>query len=410
MSADGCLQRAFVALVATVFLGSLADNGLLIVAIDLLNHRNAASWMTPALRIIFYLSYALLGPFVGAVADALPKSRIIFFANLVKIAGCGLLLMGVQPLVAYGFVGLGVAAYSPAKYGILPELLPEGDLVTGNAWIEAVTVASILLGIGIGIGLGSLLVNPAMMSTIGSSDNPVHNAIGMLGFAYAGASIFAAVIPRGIERDPSALNRPRCLLREFHRSFRLLWSDYDSQISLTVTCLFWAASATLQFMILRWGTEALSLDLSQGALLQTAVAVGMIVGAAAAARWIPFKRALSILPAGIGIAVAVVAMTFLTHVSLAALLLAIIGALSGLLLIPMNALLQHRGQTLLKSGQAIAVQNFNESLGSLVLLAVYSLLVYLGVPLISIIDALGLLLLVAVLLLAKQRRTAPQGA
>ncbi len=373
MSTDGCRQRGFVALVAAVFLSSLADNGLLIAAIDLLNHRNDASWMTPALRITFYLSYVLIGPFVGAIADALPKSRIIFLANLVKISGCVLLLMGVQPLVAYGLVGLGVAAYSPAKYGILPELLMDGDLVAGNAWIEAVTVASILLG----VGLGSLLVNPAM-TTIGSSDNPVHNAIVMLGFVYAGAGIFAAAIPRGVAADPSALNSPRSLLREFRQSFWLLWGDRDSQISLAVTCLFWAASATLQFMILRWGTEALELDLSQGALLQTAVAVGMIVGAAAAARWIPLKRALTVLPAGIGIAVAVVAITYQTHVSLAALLLAVVGALSGLLLIPMNALLQHRGQILLKSGQAIAVQNFNESLGSLVLLAVYSILVYLA--------------------------------
>jgi MFS family permease len=388
-----------------VFLSSLADNGLLIAAIDLLNYRNDASWMTPALRITFYLSYVLVGPFVGAISDALPKSRIIFLANFVKIAGCGLLLIGVQPLVAYGLVGLGVAAYSPAKYGILPELLADGDLVAGNAWIEAVTVASILLG----VGLGSLLVNPTM-TTIGSSDIPVHNAIGMLGFVYAGASIFAAIIPRGIARDPSALNSPCSLLQEFHQSFWLLWRDHDSQISLAVTCLFWAASATLQFLILRWGTEALALDLSHGALLQTAVAVGMIVGAAAAARWIPLKRALTVLPTGIGIAVAVVGITFLTHISLAALLLAVIGALSGLLLIPMNALLQHRGQILLKSGQAIAVQNFNESLASLVLLAVYSILVYLGAPLIPTIDALGLLLLVAILLLAKQRRTTRQTA
>ncbi|OTP78450.1 lysophospholipid transporter LplT [Caballeronia sordidicola] len=393
-------RRAFFTLVVAQFLSSLADNALLIAAIGLLIDRRAASWMTPALRLVFYLSYVSLGAFAGAVADAYPKSQVILLTNLVKVAGCGLLFAGIHPLVAYGLIGLGAAAYSPAKYGILPELVAQSDLVTANAWIEATTVLSILLG----VGLGSLLINSTVI-TIGRASNAAHAAVGVLCMVYLFASLCSAAIPKGKATNSSALQDPRSLVQEFGRSFRILWHDSESQISLAVTTLFWAASAMLQFVILLWAALALHLNLSDAALLQTAVAIGMVMGAVAAVRWIPLSRALAVLPIGTGIAIAVVAMAFVTRVSVAATLLVVIGTLSGMLLVPMNALLQHRGQLLMHSGQAIAVQNFIESLGSLVLLASYAILLYLDVSLVLIIVVLGLFLMAALLLIMKRHRT-----
>ena len=251
-------RRALASVVAAQFLSSLADNALLIVAIDLLMQRHAPGWMTPALRLFFYLSYVLLAAFAGAAADAAPKGRVLMATNLVKLCGCGLLLWHVQPLLAYTLVGLGAAAYSPAKYGILPELLPQDALVGANGWVEATTVLSILFG----VALGSTLV--------GSKQ-----ALMAIGAVYLLAAACTLAIPHSPARNRAALAHPGVLLRDFSHSLALLWRDPDARISLAVTSLFWAASATLQFLVLRFAAERLGLTLSQGALLQIAVALGM---------------------------------------------------------------------------------------------------------------------------------------
>lgn len=357
-------RRALASVVAAQFFSSLADNALLIVAIGLLMQRHAPGWMTPALRLFFYLSYVLLAAFAGAVADAAPKSRVLMATNLVKLGGCALLLWHVQPLVAYALVGLGAAAYSPAKYGILPELMPRDELVAANGWIEAGTVLSILLG----VALGSTLVDRGL-------------ALPAIGAMYLLAAACTLAIPHNPARDRAALAHPGRLLRDFGRSLMLLWRDVDARISLAVTSLFWAASATLQFLVLRWAAERLGLALSQGALLQIAVAIGMAGGAMGASRWFPLERALRALPLGIALGAMVLLMTLVTQPAIAAALLVVIGALAGLLLVPMNALLQSRGLLRMNPGQSIAVQNFNESLASLAMLGMYGALIYFEAPL-----------------------------
>jgi MFS family permease len=370
--------RTLRAVVAAQFFSSLADNALLIVAIGLLAQRHAPGWMTPALRLFFYLSYVLLAAFAGAVADAAPKGRVLMATNLVKLGGCALLLWHVQPLVAYALVGLGAAAYSPAKYGILPELLPEEELVKANGWVEASTVVSILFG----VGLGSALVD---------RDLGLH----AIGAVYLLAAACTLAIPYSPARDRKALAHPGRLLRDFRRSLGLLWQDADARISLAVTSLFWAASATLQFLVLRWAAERLGLTLAQGALLQIAVAIGMVAGAMGAARWFPLERARRALPLGVVLGAAVMAMTLVTGPAFAVAMLVLVGALAGLLLVPMNALLQSRGLLRMHPGQSIAVQNANESLASLVMLGVYGALLYLDAPLLPTLAGFGAFLVLA---------------
>ena len=396
-------KRAFYSVIAAQFFSSLADNALLIAAIGLLAERHAAGWMTPALRLFFYLSYVVLAAFAGTVADAWAKGRVMFATNLVKLGGCGLLVAQVHPLLAYALVGVGAAAYSPAKYGILTELLPAEELVHANAWIEVSTVLSILLG----VGLGSVLMDAAFASYLVLS-TPAANASLMLTGVYGLGAVFAAMIPATAAPSLSAWSpavlTPRASLREFRAAFLLLWRDPEGQISLAVTSLFWAVSATLQFLILRWAAVVLHLPLSQAALLQCAVAIGMIAGAIAAARFVPLKRALKVLPLGVAIGAIVLLMTIVNTVWVATGLLLATGALSGFFLVPMNALLQHRGKILMHSGLSVAVQNFNENLASLVLLAVYGGLIYLDAPLLPTIVGFGVLVGLTMLLILLQQR------
>lgn len=388
-----------VAVVAAQFFNSLADNALLIAAIGLLLERQAAAWMTPALRLFFYLSYVLLAPFAGALADAWPKGRVMLVANLIKLGGCLLLLTHIHPLIAYALIGCGAAAYSPAKYGILPELVPAERLVVANAWIEISTVASILLG----VMLGSYLLD-AGRNVPHWVQSDAANAAALLAMLYAVAVLCIAMIPANAASNPHALTRPASLLRDFYDSFLTLWRDPAGQISLAVTSLFWSAAAALQFIVLRWAMETLQLTLAQAGLLQGAVALGMVAGAMLAARSIPVQRALHVLPLGCAMGVILLLMPWISNVSMAALLLGLTGLLAGVFLVPMNALLQQRGQALMHTGQSVSIQNFNENLASLSVLGVYGALLGTHASITSIIVGLGLAVSIAMLAIVGRQK------
>ena len=248
--------------IAAQFFSTLADNALLFAAISLLVLRKSAAWTVPALRMVFYVSFVVLAAFAGAAADVLPKGRVILATNLVKLGGCFLLLAQVHPLAAYAIVGFGAAAYSPAKYGILPELLPPSKLVGANAVMEVMTVTAILLGVVLGsvpIGTGGPLAHTALP--------PADAAICLLAVLYVAACACSLAIRRMAASNPAAFAHPGQLLRTFRRSCGLLWGDAEGQISLAVTSLFWAASAVLQFVVLRWAQQSLHL-LQQGSCLQ----------------------------------------------------------------------------------------------------------------------------------------------
>lgn len=350
--------------------------------------------MTPLLKMFFYISYVLLAPFVGAFADSMPKGRVMFATNLIKISGCFMMFLGLHPLLAYAMVGLGAAAYSPAKYGILTELLPAEQLVVANGWIEGSTVGSIILG----VVAGGALISPKISSLLLQFDfpfidtpvnTPAEAAICVIALSYLAAAAINLFIPLTGAIYAKQSHRFTQLIKDFGNCFTILWNDPQGQISLAVTTLFWGAGATLQFIVLKWAEPALNMQLSEATRLQGAVAIGVAVGAILAARFIPMKKAFSVLAMGVLMGIIVALMIFVHSVPLAYALLIVIGGLSGFFVVPMNAMLQHRGHVLMSAGHSIAVQNFNENLSILVMLGLYALLIWMDIPLNAVILAFG---------------------
>ena len=376
------MNRGFYSVMAAEFFSSLADNALLIVAIALLAQMNAAPWMTPLLRLFFVMSYVGLAAFVGAFADSLPKGKVMFITNTIKFCGCSLIFAGVHPLFAYAIVGLGAAAYSPAKYGILTELLPAEKLVIANGWIEGLTVSSIVLGTVLGGALINKHVSAFLLDHMTFAGSPAAAALVVIMGVYILAALFNLRIPDTGARYAKQPINPILLVRNFYHSFTTLWHDKLGQISLAVTTLFWGAGATLQFIVLKWAQHSLGLTLDKAAFLQGIVAVGIACGAVSAAKFIKLRQSLKVMPLG-------VAMGMVHSVYLAYPLLVLVGALAGFFVVPMNALLQHRGHVLLSAGHSIAVQNFNENLSILTMLGVYSLLVSLDLSVNAVIVIFG---------------------
>jgi LPLT family lysophospholipid transporter-like MFS transporter len=406
---DMRMNRGFYTIMAAQFFSSLADNALLIAAIALLFSMDAPTWMTPLLKLFFVLSYVLLAAFVGAFADSMPKGRVMFITNMIKIFGCALMFFSVHPLLAYSIVGFGAAAYSPAKYGILTELLPAEKLVAANGWIEGLTVASIILG----TVMGGALINKRNAEYLLSFDipvvhtgidTPIEAALCVIVAAYIVAAIFNLRIPDTGARYPHQERNPIKLVVDFAGCFNTLWKDKLGQISLGVTTLFWGAGATLQFIVLKWAEKSLHMPLDKAAVLQGVVALGIALGAVGAARFVPLKRSLSVMPLGIIMGLVVILMTMVHTIWIAYPLLVIIGALAGFFVVPMNALLQHRGHVLMSAGHSIAVQNFNENLSVLTMLALYAVMVKLDLNVNIVIVLFGLF--VAGIMYAIMRRHA----
>ena len=396
----------FYIIMAAQFFSSLADNALLISAIATLILMTAPEWMTPLLKFFFTVSYVVFAAFVGAFADSMPKGRVMFITNLVKIAGCLLMFVAawlpddsesayIPVVVAYGIVGLGAAAYSPAKYGILTEYLPHHKLVIANGWIEGLTVGSIILG----TLLGGVLVSETVSRHLLSLDLPridtgidsaPEAAILLIVVLYAIAAGFNLYIPNtGVDHRAPSKN-PWFLVHEFAHCVKLLWSDKLGQISLASTTLFWGAGATLQFIVLKWAEVALGYTLSQATILQGIFAFGIAAGAVIAAKRVPLANAASVVPVGIAMGLIVIVMIFVRRVEIAIPLMILLGALAGYFVVPMNALLQHRGHILMGAGHSIAVQNFNENLSILVMLGVYAMLIWLNFSIYTVIVLFGL--------------------
>ena len=389
------MNRGFYIIMAAQFFSSLADNALLIVSIALLATMQAPEWMTPMLKLFFVLSYVVLAGFVGAFADAFPKGRVMFITNLVKICGCMMMFLHVHPLLAYAMVGFGAAAYSPAKYGILTELLPAEKLGAANGWSEGLTVLSIIFG----TVMGGALVSPQFAASLPSvllpfismpGDAAIEIALGVIMVAYITASLFNLKIPETGARYPNQEHSPIKLILDFSHCFVTLWRDRLGQISLAVTSLFWGAGATLQFIVLKWAEKALNMPLDKAAVLQGVVALGVAFGAMSAARLVPLKKSLTVMPLGFIMGLVVILMTMAHSVWLAYPLLVLIGALSGYFVVPMNALLQHRGHVLMSAGHSIAVQNFSENLSILLMLGLYALMVKLDLSVYIVIVTFGL--------------------
>lgn len=389
------MSLGFYIIMAAQFFSSLADNALLVAAIALLILSDSPTWLTPYLKFFFVISYVALAPYVGAFADRLPKGHVMFVSNSIKIIGCLLMLFEVNPLAAYALVGLGAAAYSPAKYGILTEYLPPTKLVIANGWIEGLTVSSIILGTVLGGVLisarvsGHLLAYDFPLVDFGV-DNAGQAAIAVIVFVYATAALFNLYVPRtGVALKPLTAH-PAETLRDFYNCCRRLWTDRLGQISLAVTTLFWGAGATLQFIVIEWARVALDYSLSRAAILQGVVALGIALGAVVASLRVSLDRAVDVIPLGIGMGLVIIVMNFVSSVAVAIPLLVLMGALAGYFVVPMNALLQHRGHNLMGAGRSIAVQNFNENISILLMIALYSAMLGAGLSIYTVIVAFGL--------------------
>jgi MFS family permease len=402
------MKKGFYTIMAAQFFSSLADNALLIASIAMLVQLDGPPWLTPLLKFFFTISYVVLAFAVGAFADSMPKGRVMFVTNTVKVVGCALILfneflrIGNIPaywmvLLAYAVVGLGAAAYSPAKYGILTELLPPEKLVVANAWIEGLTVLSIVLGnvlggVLIGAKVSSVLLKFDMPFIDTSINTPPEAAVVVIAIIYIIAALFNLAIPDTGARYPHQERNPVRLLLDFSKCFVMLWRDKLGQISLAVTTLFWGAGACLQFIVIKWAERQLKLPLEQGAMLSGISAIGIAFGAMLAARLIPLKKATDVLPVGVVMGIAVIAMVSLKWMPAVYVVLILIGALAGFFVVPMNALLQHRGHVLMSAGHSIAVQNFNENVSILVMLSIYSVMIRYDMRIQSVIVLFGLFL------------------
>ncbi|MDH4456220.1 MAG: lysophospholipid transporter LplT [Candidatus Methylopumilus sp.] len=379
------MSKGFYTLLIAQFLSAVADNALLFAAIALLNQLNAPSWHEPLLREFFVISYIVLAPFVGPFADALPKGKVMFLSNGIKFFGCVLALLGVPPLYAYAIVGIGAAAYSPAKYGILTEMLPPNQLIKANGWMEGTTVLAIILG-------------PVFGSTISATDP--YFGIAIITAIYMLAAFFNYHIPK-MPIDHCVEKRSfNFLMKDFWHAFTTLWKDTQGQVSLAVTTLFWGAGATLQFVVLRWADKNLGYDQTDATKLIAVLAVGIAVGSMIASMYVKLEKAANVLPAGIYMGLLVVCMVFVHNPLVAALLLFSIGILAGFFLVPLNSLLQHRGHTLLGAGHSIAVQNFNENIGILLMLGAYTWMVGRNFELDHIIIIFGLFVIISMSIIA----------
>jgi MFS family permease len=361
------------------FFSSLADNALFVAAVEMLKGAGAPTWQRTALVPMFALFYVVLAPFLGAFSDAVPKGKVMFYSNAIKVAACLMMLWGAHPLIAYAFVGLGAAFYSPAKYGILTELLPTSQLVKANGWIEGLTILSVILGVGLGGQLIGPRISPYLLSVhVPYVDFGIHTpaqaTVACMVILYAIAAAFNLRIPRTDAVLEPFAGRVSELVRDFSQCNARLWDDKLGQISLATTTLFWGASANLRYLVLAWAGAALAYDTPRATVLLLLVGLGTAAGAVVASITVRLVHATQVILLGAALGAAVIAINGMHSVWIAGPFLIVLGAIGGFMVVPMNALLQHRGHNLMGSGRSIAVQNFNEQAAILGLGAFYSAL------------------------------------
>ncbi len=388
------MKKGFYTIMSAQFFSSLADNALFVAAVELLKTSGQPEWQRAALVPMFALFYVVLAPLVGAFADAVPKGKVMFVSNSIKVVGCLMTLFGPHPLLAYAVAGLGAAAYSPAKYGILTELLPPSQLVKANGWIEGLTIASIILGVLLGgqlIGpkVAPLLLGFDLPSVDSGIDTPPEAAIAAMVLLYVIAALFNLYIPRTEAPLQPFGGNVAVLVRDFADCNARLWGDKLGQISLATTTLFWGVSGNLRYIVLAWAAAALGYTTTQASSLVGVVALGTAAGAIVASMFMRLDRATGVIPLGVAMGVLVIGMNFIGNVWVAAPFLVMLGALGGFLVVPMNALLQHRGHNLMGAGRSIAVQNFNEQACILGLGAFYTGMTKLGLSAFGAITIFG---------------------
>lgn len=391
------MPKGFFYLIGAQFTSGLADNALLILGIAFLSEQGYPGWWAPLLKFSFTLSYVFLAPLMGPLADALPKAKLMAGMNALKVLGVGFILSPLHPVLAFAVVGMAASAYAPAKYGLITETVPSEQLVKANGWLEVTVVMSVILG----TACGGLLVasqhfewmrqfNQMLVHTLAlPSQTQLAGPLLSLILVYVLAGLLNWGIPHVHVQYPQESMRPFALVQNFKDSNRILWQDSVGKISLAVTTLFWGIGAVVQFAVLLWAKEALNMPLEKASLLQAIVAVGVIFGAGCAGRWVALKHAYKVLPLGIWLGLSLPALAFSNSLWVAIPLMLMTGFAGGMLMVPMNALLQDRGYKLLTAGRSIAVQGFNENASVMLMLALYSGLLALEFPLLWVMLIMG---------------------
>ncbi|EIX1612964.1 lysophospholipid transporter LplT [Cronobacter sakazakii] len=375
-------SRGMMAVIIAQFLSAFGDNALLFATLALLKQQFYPEWSQPVLQMVFVCAYILLAPFVGQVADSFSKGRVMMVANGLKLLGAVVIVFGGNPFVGYTLVGVGAAAYSPAKYGILGEITTGDRLVKANGLMESSTIAAILIG----SMAGGML-----------ADWHVGAALGVCALAYAGAVGANLLIPKLGAARPGQSWRFGPMTRSFFTACRTLWHNDETRFSLVGTSMFWGAGVTLRFLLVLWVPVALGItDNATPTYLNAMVAVGIVVGAGAAAKLVTLERVSRCMPAGILIGIAVIFFSLQQAALPAYLLLLLIGFFGGFFVVPLNALLQERGKRSVGAGNAIAVQNLGENTAMLLMLGLYSLAVKLSLPVVGIGVGFGAIFALAI--------------
>ncbi|WNN43568.1 MULTISPECIES: lysophospholipid transporter LplT [Winslowiella] len=379
------LSRGMMAVITAQFFSAFGDNALLFATLAVIKNQLYPDWSQPVLQMVFVATYIILAPFVGQIADSFAKGRVMMFANALKLLGALVICFGFNPFIGYSLVGVGAAAYSPAKYGILGEITSGEKLVKANGLMEASTIAAILLGSVAGGVLADWSLLAALIACV---------------LAYGLAVAANLLIPKLSVARAGQSWHPLSMSRSFFSACKVLWRNGETRFSLLGTSLFWGAGVTLRFLLVLWVPVALGItDNKTPTLLNAMVAIGIVIGAAAAAKLVTLKTVGRCMPAGVLIGVAVIFFAIQHSLFNAYALLVIIGVLGGFFVVPLNALLQERGKATVGAGNAIAVQNLGENSAMLLMLGLYSLAIKLGAPAVATGVGFGALFALAIAVL-----------
>ena len=397
------MNYRFFILLLTQFIVGISDNALILVVIALLQEQAYPDWWIPILKVVFTVSFVLFAPFVGHACDVRPKRLVMLGATLLKVFACVLLMFDFHPFLCLLLAGLGAAIYSPAKYGLATEIVPVDQLVKANAWLEVSTVLASIFG----FLFGGLLVSETFrqsewaqnLSLLLHEPGSLYLSIAILIVLLSFASLLTRLLPISGYIKEQVVDHWLEHVHEFSRSLKLLWADDLGRISLCVTTLFWGVGSTMQLLVLLWAQEKLGFTLSQSSYFQVTGAIGMVLGAGIAAFFIGLKDAIKLTKLGYMIGLILISMAWVSDSWTAAFLMIGVGAVCALLIVPFNALLQHRGKEILFSGQSIAVQNFCENSSVLLISLLYSALLALGISLKMLMLVFGLLIAISIFLI-----------
>jgi LPLT family lysophospholipid transporter-like MFS transporter len=388
-----------IAVLIAQFLSALADNALLFGTLALLKQRLYPEWTEPLLQEFFVGAFIILAPFSGPLADSWPKGRVMLLSNCLKLLGALGILVGVNPFLAYGLVGVGAATYSPAKYGILSELTSPDRLVQANGLMESSTIAAILIGAIVG---GTL------------SDWSVPGALAVVTGCYAVAAFANLFIPKmAVAHALARMSIPE-MLKDFVHAYRQLYAVIDARFSVAGTSLFWGAGSTMRFLLIAWTPVALGIaNNREPAYLNAVVAVGIVTGAVLAGKLVTLRNVNRALGGGVVLGLAVCALSATTNLHVAYVVLIVVGAAGGFFVVPLNALLQEKGHESVGAGHAVAVQNGMENLTMLIMIGIYTGLSRSGVSVLTMVAGFGGFLSLSILSLwfyrvKKQRERALQ--